>query len=308
MRTLLALLIATLAVGVCVQGPPQHVHDATEGHPQSLVAPTDLVCGNGCTLRPVCLPEPCYEGRECETRSVTCDDSECPGTGACAACSPDRCAQMCADDVEVCQDRMGHEEVSEPKQSADDAAQGDAVPDGSDVAPNRPEVADNQCLSVQEGTANEWCQATCQPPMQHLCNTTCSPPDCPTPSFCACGVFNINETARAEQEQQAKEQAERRVNGLYERACDWDATACIQSGPTLPGSTFASQDCRSCTLHVELCRSTPHLAEDLTVLELSVDDCIDEVANMTAKTACGGCATQASHRAYKVRQGMENPP
>ena len=46
-------------------------------------------------------------------------------------------------------------------------------------------------------------------------------------------MFNINATARAEQEEQAKQQAQQRTADLYESACDWDADACIQSGPTL---------------------------------------------------------------------------
>ena len=291
------------------------VPDATVRHPQSLVAPEEIVCGDGCTLRSVCLPEPCYEGRECETRSVTCDDAECPGTAACAACTPDRCSRMCANGQDVCQDRVG-QLVSEPEQSSDDVVQTDLrgqtpgewpLPGTLDERGTL-KVADNQCLSVQEGTSNEWCQATCNPPMQHLCNTTCSPPDCPTPTFCACGVFNINATARAEQEEQAKQQAQQRTADLYESACDWDADACIQSGPTLPGSTFASQDCRTCTMHVKLCQMTPRLDADNKVLDLSVDDCIDEIANKTATKACGGCATQESRRAYRVREGMENPP
>ena len=169
-------------------------------------------------------------------------------------------------------------------------------------------MADNQCLSVQEGTSNEWCQATCNPPMQHLCNTTCAPPDCTTPTFCACGVFNLNATARAEEEKLAAEQAEQRTKELYASACNWDANACIQSGPTLPGSTFASQDCRTCTMHVKLCQMTTRLDADNKVIDLSLDDCIDEVSLRTANASCGGCATQESRRAYRVREGLENPP
>jgi hypothetical protein len=61
-------------------------------------------------------------------------------------------------------------------------------------------------------------------------------------------------------------------------------------------------------MHVKLCQMTPRLDADNKVLDLSVDDCIDEIANKTATKACGGCATQESRRAYRVREGMENPP
>merc|ERR1719424_950794 len=187
----MTVLLAAIA-GISVHGEQQRVRDATERDPQSLVAPEEFVCGSGCTLRSVCLPEPCYEGRECETRSVTCDDAECPGTAACSACTPDRCSRMCANGQDVCQDRVG-QLVSEPEQSSDNVVQTDLrgqtpgewpLPGTLDERGTL-KVADNQCLSVQEGTSNEWCQATCNPPMQHLCNTTCSPPDCPTPTFCA---------------------------------------------------------------------------------------------------------------------------
>ena len=312
---------AALVAGASVQGEQRRAYDgrwetdATVRQPQSLVSPGEIVCGDGCTLRSVCLPEPCYEGQECETRSVTCDDAECPGTAACSACTPDRCSRMCANGQDVCQDRVG-QLVSEPEQSSGDLVQTDLrgqtpgewpLPGTLDERGTL-KVSDNQCLSVQEGTSNEWCQATCNPPMQHMCNTTCSPPDCPTPTFCACGVFNINATARAEQVAEQEEQAKKRVADLYESACDWDADACIQSGPTLPGSTFASQDCRTCTMHVKLCQMTTRLDKDNKVLDLSVDDCIDEIANVTATKACGNCSTQASRRAYRVREGMENPP
>ena len=104
-----APLGAARGPGASAPGEPRRAPGATVRRPQSLVAPEDLdevaslgeegyeeiLCGSGCTLRSVCLPEPCYEDSdECETRSVTCD-GECPGTGACAACTADRCSRMC---------------------------------------------------------------------------------------------------------------------------------------------------------------------------------------------------------------------
>ena len=53
---------------------------------------------------------------------------------------------------------------------------------------------------------------------------------------------------------------------------------------------------------------TTRLDADNKVIDLSLDDCIDEVSLRTANASCGGCATQESRRAYRVREGLENPP
>ena len=338
----LLALHAALAAGASIRGESRP-HTAAQGHPQALVAPQDVVCGEGCSIRLVCLPPPCYDGQECETRAMTCDDMECPGSSACSDCERERCAGMCANEKGLCEDRVGHEEYGpddgrysgpalpapvpaaapEPEDDAAAMPKADTLPLSPKTAATAPapkpaplptampkpeaaspvsklKVPENRCLSVEDGTTDEWCQSTCQPPSPQLCNTTCAPPGCATPTVCQCGEFvPVNETQKAQQEQDAKN----RVADLNAESCDWDQTACVEQ--VLPN--FVTQDCRTCALHVGNCMMTTHLTGENAMKSMTIDDCMDEIAERAEKE-CGECKSQASHQSYKVRMGLADPP
>ena len=104
---------------------------------------------------------------------------------------------------------------------------------------------------------------------------------------------------RAQQEQDAKN----RVADLNAESCDWDQTACVEQ--VLPN--FVTQDCRTCALHVGNCMMTTHLTGENAMKSMTIDDCMDEIAERAEKE-CGECKSQASHQSYKVRMGLADPP
>jgi hypothetical protein len=142
---------------------------------------------------------------------------------------------------------------------------GGAVWDGDD----RNWGGNSSCVSIATGITDYWCATTCTGALS-----------CPM-DRCRC-----DDSAAAEKAAKAKE--------LLQKSCDFDTTACMEVGTAV--------DCRTCALHIEACKSSPHYDENDKLKPMSLDDCMLKVSKDVKD--CSDCASEDSIEAYKVRLGI----
>merc|ERR1719174_3555195 len=121
------------------------------------------------------------------------------------------------------------------------------------------------CRSLQAGVDDLWCTKTCA---TGLC------PD----QLCRCGA---DAEALAKLESDADE-------AKAKQECDFDRTVCISTSDT------TAPACRTCGLHVNTCLSSPHFGEGQQYKKMTVEECIDEVADQAIE--CRSCQA-AEHKA-----------
>ena len=112
-------------------------------------------CESGCSAQNFCLSEPCYEGdKKCTETPVPCPVSKDEFTSMMCfqdktedkPCPAERRAELCADlKGTVCAERLGHEHrnVETPLEY------------------KASHVKKGECVSILEGTEDEWCRKTC---------------------------------------------------------------------------------------------------------------------------------------------------
>ena len=112
-------------------------------------------CETGCSAQKFCLGEPCYEeDKKCTEKPTVCPVSKDEFTTAMCfqdktedkPCPAERRAELCADlKGVVCADRMGHEHrnVETPLEY------------------KASHVKKGECVSILEGTEDEWCRKAC---------------------------------------------------------------------------------------------------------------------------------------------------
>ena len=161
------------------------------------------------------------------------------------------------------------------------------------------------CTSIDPGVNDFWCMTACASnengggSVVGISDGRCNA------DLCRCAEFTAEEL-------QARDEEE-------EQVCDFDATACVggqrgcvdaECNDKLEGTGKKSlkgveklEKCRTCDRHITVCMSKPHKQATKTRSTL-VDECLDEVAGLEE---CGGCNTDESKLAYKVRLGLEAP-
>lgn len=238
-------------------------------------------CEKGCSAQLFCLPDACAAGEKCITEPSKCPDSSDAFTAAMCfqdktennPCPAERRAEMCADvKGKVCADRLGHQhrDVQAPLEW------------------KAAHVKKGECVSIIEGTDDEWCRKAC---------TTTDHGECP-PDHCVCGDLSDIDMTPVDTVAQAKKNADD-LKRLMDSACDFDAQGC-STGVPVP-------QCNACYIHFEDCRNKAHFEDDMiTVKEMTLDDCMDMVAANVAE--CSTCNTDDSKEAYKVRTGEHDPP
>ena len=236
-------------------------------------------CDAGCSAMNFCLGAPCYEGKSCKSDPVMCPASSDDFTAQMCfqdktennPCPAERRAELCAKPGGVvCADRMGHQHMNVETPLEYKASH----------------VKKGECVSILEGTEDQWCQVAC----------TSANQACPK-DHCACGDLSGVDMTPPDPVAEANKNAND-LKSLMENACDFDAQAC-DTGP-IP-------QCSACYLHFESCRGKPHFEEDMiTPKEMDIDDCMDEVARTVM--GCDTCDSADSKEAYKVRTGEHDPP
>jgi hypothetical protein len=130
------------------------------------------------------------------------------------------------------------------------------------------------CRSLQAGVDDLWCTKTCA---TGLC------PD----QLCRCGA---DAEALAKLESDADE-------AKAKQECDFDRTVCISTSDT------TAPACRTCGLHVNTCLSSPHFGEGQQYKKMTVEECIDEVADQAIE--CRSCQAAEHKAAYRARLGPQ---
>lgn len=127
-------------------------------------------CDRGCSAQKFCLGDPCYEGdKKCSENPILCPVTKDEFTTEMCfqdktedkPCPAERRAELCADlKGVVCADRMGweHRDVETPLEY------------------KASHVKKGECVSILEGTEDQWCQNAC----------TSANQACPK-DHCACG-------------------------------------------------------------------------------------------------------------------------
>ena len=237
-------------------------------------------CESGCSAQNFCLSEPCYEGdKKCTETPVPCPVSKDEFTSMMCfqdktedkPCPAERRAELCADlKGTVCAERLGHEHrnVETPLEY------------------KASHVKKGECVSILEGTEDEWCRKTC----------TSANLECPK-DHCVCGDLSDVDMTPTDPLAEANKNAND-LKTLMDNACDFDAQGCNQD--PVP-------QCSACYIHFESCRNKPHFEDDgVTPKAMDIDSCMDEVSHTVG--GCETCDTDDSKEAYKVRTGEHDPP
>jgi len=237
-------------------------------------------CDKGCSAQKFCLGDPCYEGdKKCSENPILCPVTKDEFTTEMCfqdktedkPCPAERRAELCADlKGVVCADRMGweHRDVETPLEY------------------KASHVKKGECVSILEGTEDQWCQNAC----------TSANQACPK-DHCACGDLSDVDMTPKDPLAEANKNAND-LKTLMDNACDFDAQGC---------NTDPVPQCSACYLHFESCRGKPHFEDDgVTPKEMDIDACMDEVSHTVG--GCETCDSDDSKEAYKVRTGEHDPP
>ena len=162
--------------------------------------------------------------------------------------------------------------------------------------PDRPfpvvdEASNTTCVSIDTNVEDIWCASNCA--IGDCEASVC----CPT-TTCKCGI-KLDEQGMPmplsphSMGGAAKKLSENEVS--TENVCDMEAEGCIMT------ENNAAEDCRTCVAHVSVCMTTPVLDEDQNVKVITLDDCVDRIADKA--DGCSTCNTPESKIAFKVRVG-----